>query len=93
MYFFFCKENTEHKDISRLVTTKDDAKTTAIYLALDPIADSQQSIDAITVIEDPVALTMKTYRLEALNTQTRYMQMSVPTDTERCQSRQRWQNG
>lgn len=93
VYFLFCTANKLHVYLISPVTPKDSTMDTPRHPALDPTADSQQSIDAITVIINPVTLTINTHLLEMLNIRTGCMQIIVLRSTERSQRRQRWPDG
>lgn len=58
IYLFFLTANKVRDHTSRLVTPKENTTTTPIHLTLDPAIDSRQMIDVITVIVEPVTLTM-----------------------------------
>lgn len=92
-YFLCSIANKAHVNISLLVTPKDSVTTIQVHPAFDPTAKRRQWIDAIMAVMNPVTLTINTYRLESLNIRTRYKQTSVIINTERLQTRQRWQNG
>lgn len=82
IYFLFYTTNKRHVDISWLITLKDSATTSPMHLTFDSTAESQESIEAVAVIINPVTLTIKTHHLEVMDIKAMRMQMSVLTNTE-----------